>query len=322
MLQEGLSYQAAGVDVQAYERMLERVRPLISATHGGEVVSGIGPFAGLYELPGGGRLAASTDSVGTKVKVAIACGCHRGIGHDIVNHCVNDVATAGARPLFFLDYFASGRLEEAVFSEVVRGLTEACRANGCALLGGETAEMPGVYELDAYDVVGFVIGHVDSSVTREAVRAGDLLIGLPSSGLHTNGFSLARKVFEDVPMGHVFPELDRPLGEVLLEPHRAYLRDLQTLPWKAAAHITGGGLLGNVQRALPEGLAAELDRSAWSVPPVFELIARRGRIADDEMLSTFNMGLGMVLVTDGPLPGLPVVGRVLEQSGSQRVRVR
>ena len=322
MPEEALSYSAAGVDVEAYERMLERVRPRISATHGPEVAGGVGPFAGLYDLPRGGRLAASADSVGTKVKVAIACGCHRGIGHDIVNHCVNDVATVGARPLFFLDYFASDRLDEAIFSEVVRGLTESCDANGCALLGGETAEMPGVYEPGAYDVVGFVIGHVDPCVTRDPVRAGDLLIGLPSSGLHSNGFSLARKVFEDVPVDHVFTELGRPLGEALLEPHRPYLQDLQTLPWKAAAHITGGGLLGNVQRALPEGLAAELERSAWSVPPIFELIARRGRVADDEMLGTFNMGLGMVLVTDGPLPGLPVVGRVLEQAGSRRVSVR
>ena len=322
MLQERLSYRAAGVDIKAYERMLERVRPLISATHGPQVVGGVGPFAGVYELPGGGRLAASADSAGTKVKVAIASGRHRGIGHDIVNHCVNDVATAGARPLFCLDYFASGRLDEAVFSEVVGGLAEACRANGCALLGGETAEMPGVYAPGDYDVVGFVIGYVDPSVRRPLVRAGDLLIGLPSSGLHTNGFSLARRVFEDVPLDHVFPELRRPLGEVLLEPHRAYLDDLRTLPWKAAAHITGGGLLGNIGRALPKGLAAELERSAWSVPPVFELIARRGRVADDEMLATFNMGLGMVLVTDGPLPGLPVVGRVLEQAGSQRVSIR
>lgn len=322
MLQERLSYKAAGVDIDAYKRMLERVTPLISATHGPEVVTGIGPFAGIYELPGGGRLAASADSVGTKVKVATACGCHRAIGHDIVNHCVNDVATAGAQPLFCLDYFASGRLDEAVFSEVVGGLAEACRANGCALLGGETAEMPGVYSPGDYDVVGFVIGYIDPSMRRDPVRAGDLLIGLPSSGLHTNGFSLARKVFEDVPLDHVFPELGRPLGEVLLEPHRPYLNDLRMLPWKAAAHITGGGLLGNIGRALPEGLAAELERSAWSVPPVFELIARRGRVADDEMLATFNMGLGMVLVTDGPLPGLPVVGRVLEQAGSQRVSIR
>jgi len=322
VLQERLSYKAAGVDIDAYKRMLERVTPLISATHGPEVVTGIGPFAGIYELPGGGRLAASADSVGTKVKVATACGCHRAIGHDIVNHCVNDVATAGAQPLFCLDYFASGRLDEAVFSEVVGGLAEACRANGCALLGGETAEMPGVYSPGDYDVVGFVIGYIDPSMRRDPVRAGDLLIGLPSSGLHTNGFSLARKVFEDVPLDHVFPELGRPLGEVLLEPHRPYLNDLRMLPWKAAAHITGGGLLGNIGRALPEGLAAELERSAWSVPPVFELIARRGRVADDEMLATFNMGLGMVLVTDGPLPGLPVVGRVLEQAGSQRVSIR
>ena len=322
MLQERLSYKAAGVDIDAYKRMLERVTPLISATHGPEVVTGIGPFAGIYELPGGGRLAASADSAGTKVKVATACGCHRAIGHDIVNHCVNDVATAGAQPLFCLDYFASGRLDEAVFSEVVGGLAEACRANGCALLGGETAEMPGVYSPGDYDVVGFVIGYIDPTMRRDPVRAGDLLIGLPSSGLHTNGFSLARKVFEDVPLDHVFPELGRPLGEVLLEPHRPYLNDLRMLPWKAAAHITGGGLLGNIGRALPEGLAAELERSAWSVPPVFELIARRGRVADDEMLATFNMGLGMVLVTDGPLPGLPVVGRVLEQAGSQRVSIR
>jgi len=322
VLQERLSYKAAGVDIDAYKRMLERVTPLISATHGPEVVTGIGPFAGIYELPGGGRLAASADSVGTKVKVATACGCHRGIGHDIVNHCVNDVATAGAHPLFCLDYFASGRLDEAVFSEVVGGLAEACRANGCALLGGETAEMPGVYSPGDYDVVGFVIGYIDPSTRRDPVRAGDLLIGLPSSGLHTNGFSLARKVFEGVPLDHVFPELGRPLGDVLLEPHRPYLNDLRMLPWKAAAHITGGGLLGNIGRALPKGLAAELERSAWSVPPVFELIARRGRVADDEMLATFNMGLGMVLVTDGPLRGLPVVGRVLEQAGSQRVSIR
>jgi len=322
VLQERLSYKAAGVDIDAYKRMLERVTPLVSATHGPEVVTGIGPFAGIYELPGGGRLAASADSVGTKVKVATACGCHRGIGHDIVNHCVNDVATAGAHPLFCLDYFASGRLDEAVFSEVVGGLAEACRANGCALLGGETAEMPGVYSPGDYDVVGFVIGYIDPSTRRDPVRAGDLLIGLPSSGLHTNGFSLARKVFEGVPLDHVFPELGRPLGDVLLEPHRPYLNDLRMLPWKAAAHITGGGLLGNIGRALPKGLAAELERSAWSVPPVFELIARRGRVADDEMLATFNMGLGMVLVTDGPLPGLPVVGRVLEQAGSQRVSIR
>jgi phosphoribosylformylglycinamidine cyclo-ligase len=319
---EGLSYAAAGVDIEAYTRMLERAKPLIAATHGPEVMTGIGPFAGLYALPGGGHLAASADGVGTKIKVAIAHGEHRGIGIDLVNHCVNDIATAGARPLFMLDYFASGRLDEGVFAQVMAGLTDACRENGCALLGGETAEMPGVYALGDYDLAGFVVGLVEPGQARQPVRAGDLLVGLASDGLHTNGFSLARKVFEDVPLDHVFRELGRPLGDELLAPHRSYLRELGELPWKAAAHITGGGLLGNLHRALPDGLAAELDRSTWDVPPIFRLLAERGRVADEEMLGTFNMGLGMVLVTAAPIPGLPVVGRVVEQSGPLRVRVR
>jgi phosphoribosylformylglycinamidine cyclo-ligase len=320
---EGLSYAAAGVDIEAYTRMLERVRPLIAATQGPEVATGIGPFAGLYALPGGGHLAASADGVGTKIKVAIAYGRHRGIGHDLVNHCVNDIATAGARPLFLLDYFASGRLEEGVFTEVMAGLAEACGENGCALLGGETAEMPGVYALGDYDLAGFVVGHIEpGGAARAPVTAGDLLVGLPSSGLHTNGYSLVRRVFEDVPLDHVFPALGRPLGDELLEPHRSYLRRLGELPWKAAAHVTGGGLLGNIPRALPEGLMAELDRSAWDVPAIFRLIADLGRITDEEMLGTFNMGIGMVLVSPEPLPGLPVVGRVTEQSGAPRIRLR
>ena len=319
---EGLSYAAAGVDIEAYARMLERVRPLIAATQGPEVATGIGPFAGLYELPGGAHLAASADGVGTKIKVAIAYGRHRGIGHDLVNHCVNDIATAGARPLFLLDYFASGRLEESVFTEVMGGLTEACRENGCALLGGETAELPGVYALGDYDLAGFVAGYVEPGSEREAVREGDLLVGLPSSGLHTNGYALVRKVFEDVSLDRVFPELGCPLGEALLIPHRSYLKELGELPWKSAAHVTGGGLLGNVHRALPEGLMAELDRSAWEAPAIFRLIAERGRVADEEMAGTFNMGLGMVLVTGEPLPGLPVVGRVVAQSGALRIRFR
>ncbi len=319
---EGLSYAAAGVDIEAYARMLERVRPLIAATQGPEVATGIGPFAGLYELPGGARLAASADGVGTKIKVAIAYGRHRGIGHDLVNHCVNDIATAGARPLFLLDYFASGHLEESAFTEVMAGLTEGCRDNCCALLGGETAELPGVYALGDYDLAGFVVGYVEPGADREVVREGDLLVGLPSSGLHTNGYALVRKVFEDVSLDRVFPELGCPLGEALLIPHRSYLEELGELPWKSAAHVTGGGLLGNVHRALPEGLMAELDRSAWEVPAIFRLIAERGRVADEEMAGTFNMGLGMVLVTAEPLPGLPVVGRVVEQSGPLRVRFR
>src|SRR5579872_4972002 len=213
---------------------MERVKPLIAATHGKEVAVGVGPFAGLFALPGGGHLAASADGVGTKIKVAIAAGAHRGIGVDIVNHCVNDIATAAARPLFFLDYFATGRLDPDVFAQLIEGITAACREAGCALLGGETAEMPGVYALGDYDLAGFIVGLVEDGADRPPVRAGDALVGLASSGLHTNGYSLARKVFEGAPM-------DRSLTDELLEPHRSYLDDLRRIRWKAAAHITGGG---------------------------------------------------------------------------------
>jgi phosphoribosylformylglycinamidine cyclo-ligase len=318
---EGLSYAAAGVDLAAYGRLLERVEPLIRATQGPEVEQGVGAFAGRYRLPGGQVVAASADGVGTKIKVAIAAGRHRGIGLDLVNHCLNDLATARARPLFFLDYFATGHLEQEVFEQVLAGMAEACQAADCALLGGETAEMPGAYALGDYDLAGFAVGLVEPTA-EDPVRHGDLLIGLPSSGLHTNGFSLVRRVFEGVPLDAVLPELGRPLAEELLVPHRSYLGDLRRLDWKAAAHITGGGLLGNVPRALPEHLAAELDPGSWPVPPIFELIARRGRIAEEEMLATFNMGLGMVLVAEAAPEGLPVVGRVVERSGPARVRLR
>src|SRR5450759_1512121 len=215
---EGLSYAAAGVDIEAYERALERVKPLIAATHGKDVAVGVGPFAGLYALPGGGRLAASADGGGIKIKIAIAAGSDGGIGVDIVNHCVNDIATAGARPLFFLDYFATGRLDPEVFIQLIEGMTHACRDAGCALLGGETAEMPCVYALGDYDLAGFIIGLVEAGRNPDPARikAGDVIIGLPTSGLHTNGYSLVRKVFEDVPLSRVFPELGRPLGDCLL----------------------------------------------------------------------------------------------------------
>ena len=323
---EGLSYAAAGVDIEAYERVLERVKPLIAATHGKEVAVGVGPFAGLYSLPGGGHLAASADGVGTKIKVAIAAGVHRGIGTDIVNHCVNDIATSGARPLFFLDYFATGRLDPEVFTQLIEGMTAACTAAGCALLGGETAEMPGVYALGDYDLAGFVVGLVEPGRRPEpnTIRAGDAIVGLPSSGLHTNGFSLVRKVFEDVPLSKVYPEIGRPLGDELLEPHRSYLEPLGTMRWKGAAHITGGGILGNLPRCLPEGLGARLERKSWTEPPIFGLLRKRGKVSDDEMLGTFNMGLGMILVMDGAEvpPGAKVVGEVVRRSGPDRVMIR
>jgi phosphoribosylformylglycinamidine cyclo-ligase len=314
---QGLSYAAAGVDVEAYERILERVKPLIAATHGKEVAVGVGPFAGLYALPGGGHLAASADGVGTKIKVAIAAGRHRGIGVDIVNHCVNDIATSGARPLFFLDYFATGKLDGVVFEQLVQGMADACRDAGCALLGGETAEMPGVYALGDYDLAGFIVGTVGPGVERAPVKPGDALVGLPSSGLHTNGYSLARKVFEGVPMTGA-------LADELLATHVSYLRDLERTRWKAAAHITGGGIPGNLPRCLPEGLVARLQRKSWKVPPIFEKIRSRGRISDDEMWGTFNMGLGMILAVDPKdVPeGATVVGEVVKQAGTDRVTFR
>ena len=324
MSSEGLSYAAAGVDIEAYERALERVKPLIAATHGEEVAVGLGPFAGLYNLRGGGQLAASADGVGTKIKLAIAAGMHRGIGVDIVNHCVNDIATAGATPLFFLDYFATGRLDPNVFTQLVEGMTAACRAAGCALLGGETAEMPGMYALGDYDLAGFIVGLVEPGMHRAPIKAGDLLVGLPSSGLHTNGYSLVRKVFEGVPLHEDFDQPGHTLAHVLLEPHRSYLDDLRRLHWKGAAHITGGGIIANLPRCLPEGLAARLNKSAWEVPAIFEQIRTRGRVADDEMYGTFNMGLGMILVVDpSDLPAdAMVVGEVVRQTGPDRVLFR
>ena len=321
MSDEGLSYAAAGVDIEAYERALERVKPLIAATHGKEVASGVGPFAGLYALVDGSHLAASADGVGTKIKIAIATGMHRGIGTDIVNHCVNDIATAGARPLFFLDYFATGKLDPDIFAQLIEGMTAACREAGCALLGGETAEMPGMYALGDYDLAGFIVGLVESGRERKKIEAGDLLIGLPSTGLHTNGYSLARKVFEGVPLSQEFDQPGRTLGSALLETHRSYLQDLDRIRWKGAAHITGGGILGNLPRCLPDGLGARMNRTAWEAPPIFELIRRLGKVGDDEMFGTFNMGLGMILVVDpADVPdAAPVVGEVVVQSGPDRV---
>jgi len=300
--QEGLSYAAAGVDIAAYERALERVRPLIESTFGGRAGK-FGQFAGTYELPGLGHLAASTDSVGTKVKVAIALGKHRGIGVDLVNHCVNDIAVGRARPLFFLDYFATGKLDPDVFADLVDGMASACRDAGVPLLGGETAELPGLYALGDYDIAGFVVGLVPpgSMPELDRVRPGDVLVGLPSNGLHTNGFSLARKVFEGA-----------DLPAELLDTHRSYLRELNQLTWKSAAHITGGGIPGNLPRALPAGLGYRLDLKAWEVPGIFREIQQRGKVSDEEMLGTFNMGIGMVLVVDhDEVPeGANVIGEV------------
>ncbi len=297
-------YRQAGVDLEAAEETLERIRGAVASTYTEGVLRGLGAFGGLFELPGNYRqpvLVASTDGVGTKVKLAIQRGAYASVGSDLVNHCINDILVQGAKPLFFLDYVASSKLEPAVVAEVVSGVASACREAGMALLGGETAEMPGVYEPGALDLVGTIIGIVEKGdvVDGSDIAAGDALIALPSGGLQTNGFTLARAVLA----GH----LDERLGagtvaDALLAPHRSFLGPVAPLLRarlvKGMAHITGGGLPGNLPRTLPAGLGARLDRGSWPVPAVFELIQRSGGVPEAEMLDVFNLGVGMVLIVD------------------------
>ena len=278
---------------------------------------------------------SSVDGVGTKLKIASALDKHDTIGIDIVNHCVNDIFTCGAEPLFFLDYIAMGKLVPERVEAIVQGLVQACREVGCALIGGETAEMPGVYTGEDYDLVGFIIGVVEKEkiIMGKTIKVGDTIIGLPSSGLHTNGYSLVRRIFGEAKsaLDTRYPELGRTLGEELLEPHRGYYHQLKPLlsVIKGLAHITGGGLIGNVPRVLPQGLTAKFDSKAWTVPPIFQLIQKRGNVALDEMYRVFNMGIGMVAIcsprdTDQitrTLPEAKVIGEVVKQVGKARVMI-
>ena len=337
-----LRYADAGVDIDEGNRAVSLIRRTIASTHTSQVLGGIGAFSGLFALepgsPNGRVLASSTDSVGTKVKVAIATGRHRGIGVDLVNHCVNDILCCGAEPLFFLDYYATGKLVPEQLAELIGGIADACREAGCALIGGETAEMPGVYALGDYDIAGFIVGSVEASaiIDGSRVRAGDVLLALPSSGLHTNGYSLVRHIVaeHELQWADVLPGTDKPLVDLLLEPHRCYLpaiRELRTLTdIRAMAHITGGGVIDNVPRVLPDGLAATIERSSWSVPPLFNAIQRAGGVHLEEMWRTFNMGVGMVVIVPPDVPsiaaaaGIPVwrIGEVVPQSGTRRVILR
>ena len=337
-----LRYADAGVDIDEGNRAVSLIRRSIASTHTAQVLGGIGAFSGLFALepgaPDGRVLASSTDSVGTKVKIAIATGRHRGIGVDLVNHCVNDILCCGAEPLFFLDYYATGKLVPEHLAELIEGIAEACRAAGCALIGGETAEMPGVYALGDYDIAGFIVGSVEASaiIDGSRVQAGDVLLALPSSGLHTNGYSLVRHIVaeHELQWSDVLPGTDRPLVDLLLEPHRSYLkaiRELRTLTdVRAMAHITGGGVIDNVPRVLPDGLAATIERSAWNIPPLFTAIQQAGGVHLEEMWRTFNMGVGMVVIVPPDAPpiaavaGVPVwrIGEVVPQSGTRRVNLR
>jgi phosphoribosylformylglycinamidine cyclo-ligase len=307
---KGLSYRDAGVDLDAGDRAKERLRDLLASTRDENTLSELGAFGGLYRVPPGMSepvLVSSADGVGTKLKVAFLADRHDTVGHCLVNHCVNDILVQGARPLFFLDYIASGAMDERVVQDVVRGVAAGCRQNRCALLGGETAQMPGFYADDEYDLAGFVVGVVerDALVDGARVKSGDVLVGLASNGLHTNGYTLARRiVFDTMGLG-VDDDLEgtgRTVGDALLAIHRSYLdalaRPLRERAVHGLAHITGGGVPGNLPRILPDGLGATVRRSAWKVPAIFGTLQRGGDVALEEMDRVFNMGLGMIAVVD------------------------
>jgi phosphoribosylformylglycinamidine cyclo-ligase len=336
-----MDYQSSGVDIDAGNEVVRRIRSLAKGTFTPGVLSEIGSFGGLFSLASLGApdavLVASADGVGTKLKVAFDSGVHDTVGEDLVNHCVNDILVQGARPLFFLDYLATGRLAPTVAEQIVSGMAVACRENGCALLGGETAEMPGFYADGEYDLAGFIVGLVDRAriVDGRDLVPRDVLIGIPSTGLHTNGYSLARRIVFDVlklDFDSDVEELGTSIGDALLVPHRSYLRTLQPLLdrqlVKGLAHITGGGITENLPRIFPEGCGAVIARDAWDVPPLFTFLQKGGGVSDDEMFRAFNMGIGMIvacearyqsevlamLQTNGGT-GATVIGSIVEGAG-------
>lgn len=302
-------YAKSGVNIAAGNQTVKLMTQAVRSTYGAEVLAGIGAFGGMYHATKikamqDPVLVASTDGVGTKVHLAVQVKKYKSLGYDIVNHSINDILVQGARPLFFLDYLAASKLVPETMADIVTGMSEACRAAGCALLGGETAEMPDVYAEQMLDIAGTIVGVVErtQALPRKDLKAGDLLVGIASSGPHTNGYSLLRKVFEGVALDKVFPELKKPLSEVLLEPHRSYLPVLQTAlensdqPVKGLVHITGGGFLENIPRILPSHLNAEIKLNSWSVSPLFELVQKRGQVPLEQMYTVFNMGIGMIVI--------------------------
>jgi phosphoribosylformylglycinamidine cyclo-ligase len=301
-----ISYKQAGVDIDEADRAVASISKMARATFTKGVLTEIGSFGACFQLPKMRKpvLISSVDGVGTKLKVAFLAGKHDTIGEDLVNHCVNDIAVQGATPLYFLDYLAVGKLDAHVASQIVSGIARGCQSNGCALIGGETAEMPGLYQDGEYDLAGTIVGAAEKTkiITGAKLRAGDLLLSLPSTGLHTNGYSLARKILFEVAGYSVtthLPELSRTLGEELLQTHRSYLKPIQALARKelllGAAHITGGGISDNLPRILPKGLAAAIDTSAWKIPPIFEIMRQIGNVPLEDFRRTFNIGVGMIL---------------------------
>jgi phosphoribosylformylglycinamidine cyclo-ligase len=308
-MSESISYSDAGVSIDAANQTTAKIKELAKRTFNNRVLSEIGSFGGMFSgaFPEMKEpiLVASADGVGTKLKVAFLANVHNTVGQDLVNHCVNDILVQGARPLFFLDYFATGKLEPEVATAVIAGFAKACQENGCVLLGGETAEMPGMYTAGEYDLAGFIVGVVDREkvIDGKGIEAGDVVLALPSSGLHTNGYSLARKLLFETgaySISSVLPELHSTLDDILLEPHKSYLRPLEGLlnsgVTKGLAHITGGGLLENIPRILPQGVSVEIKRGTWNELPIFGIMQKLGNVGDREMLRTFNMGVGMVII--------------------------
>jgi phosphoribosylformylglycinamidine cyclo-ligase len=327
-----MDYRQSGVDIDAGNETVRRIKSLAKSTFTPGVLSEIGSFGGLFKLDSDGLrepvLVSSADGVGTKLKVAFMAGRHDTVGADLVNHCVNDILVQGARPLFFLDYLATGRLSPEVAEQVIAGVARGCRENGCALIGGETAEMPGFYADGEYDIAGFIVGVVDREriVDGRSIVPGDALIGLPSSGLHTNGYSLARRIFFDVcglTVDTPVRELRSTVGEALLAGHRSYLRAMQPLLnaklVKGMAHITGGGITENVPRMLPAGCAAEIDRRSWDVPQLFRYLEARGGVPNDDMFRTFNMGIGLIIACGVDVG--PQVTERLRSAGEQPVAI-
>ena len=332
----GRTYRDAGVDLDKAAAVKERIKSLAASALGPGVVGGPGFFGGVFDPDPGGNLllVSSTDSVGTKVRIAQALGRYDTLGHDIVNHCINDILPAGASPLFFLDYIGVGELDEEMVAGLIEGLADACSKANCSLLGGETATLAGIYEAGDFDLVGFIVGAVerDRLLTPDRTRPGDILLGLPSSGLHTNGYSLVRSVFDvdknPAVLASAVPDDGRTLGEALLAPHRQYLDELRPVLTriKGLAHITGGSFYKNVPRSLAPGLAAEIDVATWTVPPLFRLIESCG-VDTGEMFRVFNMGVGMAIVVGADdaesvrqdVPDSWELGRVVEQTGNARV---
>ena len=303
------NYKDSGVDIKAGEETVEEIKSLVNSTFNKNVLTGIGHFGAFYELDlknyKNPVLVSSVDGVGTKLKVAIDSGIHNTVGQDLVNHCINDIAVCGAKPLYFMDYMAFGKLEKTVATEIVRGFATACKENEVALIGGETAEMPGLYEEKDYDLSGTIVGIVEKTkiVDGSNIKRGDVLIGYKSNGLHTNGYSLARKVlFERFSLDEEIKEINSNLKSELLKIHKSYLSVIQKLlqecEVKAFSHITGGGIVGNTKRVVPKGKEIKIDWSSWEVPPIFNLIQKTGEIEDEEMRMVFNMGIGLIAIVD------------------------